>query len=349
MSIRFYCPLGHRLQVPDARAGKKGRCPLCQQKIIVPVANPRASGKPKIGPGNAIALDEALASELGLEVERPPLQSPKPPRRPIDAPADGQGGSESSDSFWREGERPRRAARKKGRTTREAAKHADAALAAAPLAASQPEADSQSLSPGNLPPLPPAAPVPLTGAAPIPLTSAASIPAVKGTAPSPVRAPLPASATSWVRQAESTARGYRADASSRSTAYALAAIIVVVAILGVVPAARAAQVAPDPAWKHVVWALTALEMLYALWLASLPDWSTAWLGMIFTAGIAALYGAGLALVVSTPFTQPLVLGLTAVRNTAGGWCAANVLLWGILCYALGRFATGWKRSVLRLR
>jgi hypothetical protein len=36
MSIHFLCPMGHKLQVPDKRAGKKGRCPVCQQQLIVP-------------------------------------------------------------------------------------------------------------------------------------------------------------------------------------------------------------------------------------------------------------------------------------------------------------------------
>lgn len=36
MSIRFLCPLGHRLKVPDHRVGKKGRCPVCREKVVVP-------------------------------------------------------------------------------------------------------------------------------------------------------------------------------------------------------------------------------------------------------------------------------------------------------------------------
>ncbi|MEX2559823.1 MAG: hypothetical protein WD403_07900, partial [Pirellulales bacterium] len=47
MSIRFVCPLGHRLKVPDHRAGKKGRCPRCHQRVIVPVSDPRPSGQTK--------------------------------------------------------------------------------------------------------------------------------------------------------------------------------------------------------------------------------------------------------------------------------------------------------------
>lgn len=33
--------------VPDDRADKRGRCPICQQKVIAPVPDPRPSGKSK--------------------------------------------------------------------------------------------------------------------------------------------------------------------------------------------------------------------------------------------------------------------------------------------------------------
>jgi len=72
MAIHFYCPLGHRLVVPDARAGKKGRCPACHQLVIAPVPNPQPSGKPK-GPSPIehhspdFELDDVLSEQLGLK------------------------------------------------------------------------------------------------------------------------------------------------------------------------------------------------------------------------------------------------------------------------------------------
>ncbi len=36
MPIRFVCPFGHPLVVPDERAGKRGRCPVCRQRLIIP-------------------------------------------------------------------------------------------------------------------------------------------------------------------------------------------------------------------------------------------------------------------------------------------------------------------------
>ncbi|MGC3970018.1 MAG: hypothetical protein QM775_22640 [Pirellulales bacterium] len=69
MAIHFYCPLGHRLVVPDERAGKKGRCPVCEQLVIVPVADPRPSGKgkqpsPLVRQAPDFEIDEILSNEL---------------------------------------------------------------------------------------------------------------------------------------------------------------------------------------------------------------------------------------------------------------------------------------------
>src|SRR5579885_1596437 len=36
MSIHFVCPLGHQLSVPDDRAGRPGRCPVCHQRVFAP-------------------------------------------------------------------------------------------------------------------------------------------------------------------------------------------------------------------------------------------------------------------------------------------------------------------------
>lgn len=63
MSIRFYCPLGHRLKVPDHRVGKKGRCPVCRERVVVPsVSLPRRRPKqPSNGEVVVVVGDQAAA------------------------------------------------------------------------------------------------------------------------------------------------------------------------------------------------------------------------------------------------------------------------------------------------
>ncbi|MBX7165984.1 MAG: hypothetical protein K1X74_06510 [Pirellulales bacterium] len=58
MPIRFSCPDGHPLVVPDHRAGKAGRCPVCQQPVKIPRAE-----SPAAAPDTAaavLALDDDL-------------------------------------------------------------------------------------------------------------------------------------------------------------------------------------------------------------------------------------------------------------------------------------------------
>ena len=75
MAIKFLCPFGHRLSVADELAGKKGRCPVCRQRIYVPVHSPpeHLENEPLAG-----AIE---AAERVIDLETPSL-SPAPPPLP---------------------------------------------------------------------------------------------------------------------------------------------------------------------------------------------------------------------------------------------------------------------------
>jgi len=68
--IRFLCPEGHRLIVPDHRAGKKGRCPTCQQKVLVPVPEPVPSDLLQKQQG-WVLVDMDLQAPLGFDDRTP--------------------------------------------------------------------------------------------------------------------------------------------------------------------------------------------------------------------------------------------------------------------------------------
>jgi hypothetical protein len=128
--------------------------------------------------------------------------------------------------------------------------------------------------------------------------------------------------------------------------YLLAGGLAGVALLGMSPALAHLHAAVPPGWAQIILALTALQLVYVFWLLSMPDWSTEWIGMALCAGCAALYAGSMALVLTTPATKPIMLGLGTVRNTAGGWCALNVLLLGLLCYGFGKISARWRRRSL---
>ncbi len=45
MGIRFYCPNGHKLNVKEFQAGRKGICPFCGVKMRIPLESTRPSTK----------------------------------------------------------------------------------------------------------------------------------------------------------------------------------------------------------------------------------------------------------------------------------------------------------------
>ncbi|GAB6166724.1 DUF4339 domain-containing protein [Thermostilla marina] len=45
MGIRFYCPNGHKLHVKAFQAGKRGICPYCGEKVLIPLKSTRRSTK----------------------------------------------------------------------------------------------------------------------------------------------------------------------------------------------------------------------------------------------------------------------------------------------------------------
>ena len=45
MGIRFYCPNGHKLNIKEKLAGKRGICPQCGVKLLIPLKSTRPSSR----------------------------------------------------------------------------------------------------------------------------------------------------------------------------------------------------------------------------------------------------------------------------------------------------------------
>jgi hypothetical protein len=86
MGIRFYCPQGHKLNVKEFQAGRRGICPFCGEKILIPTQSSRPSSKeerqarragveamtiasiePETPSGNATAESPSLAEQIAAD------------------------------------------------------------------------------------------------------------------------------------------------------------------------------------------------------------------------------------------------------------------------------------------
>jgi hypothetical protein len=259
MPIRFLCPLGHPLIVPDELAGTEGRCPNCQQRVLIPVSDPASVDvEPVSATESAIRSADALAGPASFEA------APGPP-------AVGIGSLDDLSEFT-----------EPATTTQ--------AVNSAPV----------------LPPPPPPANSPQT-------------------------------------------HKYVAPAGRLRLAYGVAATAGVLAFLTAAPAFGELQHPPAPGWVWILLLLSVVQFGYAFWLASLPDWSTVWIGMALYAILATLEAFGLAVAMATPTTRAIPLGLEQVRSSLGGWCALQLVLCAGLAYAAGWISARWRREYLEAK
>lgn len=129
----------------------------------------------------------------------------------------------------------------------------------------------------------------------------------------------------------------------------IAALIALVAAFSSTPALKKLSLDVAPIWAWVVLFCTAIQAAYVAYLITIPDWSTLWIGTVLFTALAAMYGAAMGIVFAAAPEQLAWFELTDVRRGARTWCAAHVLLLGILAYACGRMSTTWRKAEESLR
>jgi hypothetical protein len=358
MAIRFVCPFGHPIKAADNRAGKKGRCPVCHQKVIVPVANPRPSGRGKR------SWDARGSSQIAPDDDHTPM----PPAA-----------ASSSLPVGRRKRRLRQASRGSGSAT---APPVNPPPIAPPLIAPPPvnaplpfeqmvqqvlverEAvvdlgraarpslddsigDSAAFTPLHQPGrLPSHAPLdrPALFDRPAPPVKVESTPAELKPF-SGRRGPQPEPPPRWVgrMRAEWDSHVVRASAEKVTTVHWLAAILSLTVVVGAAPALGHWQLAGAPAWAQVMLLAAGSQLAYTIWLALLPDWSSLRLGTILFGVVAAGYGTVMALVIQPPASMPSPLGLAGADAMAAAWCGANLVVAGLVSFTCARLAAEWRR------
>ena len=63
MGIRFFCPNGHRLHVKSFLAGKRGYCPKCGTKLLIPDSSAAALQRPD--PADKDQAADSAARRIG--------------------------------------------------------------------------------------------------------------------------------------------------------------------------------------------------------------------------------------------------------------------------------------------
>ncbi len=101
MGIRFYCPNGHKLNVKDFQAGRKGICPVCGVKMQIPLESTRPSSREEESQSQGGMPETPIATPESIVAPPPTVVAPATPP-PAPAPVDGTGDplAEAGNLVW---------------------------------------------------------------------------------------------------------------------------------------------------------------------------------------------------------------------------------------------------------
>jgi hypothetical protein len=133
------------------------------------------------------------------------------------------------------------------------------------------------------------------------------------------------------------------QAEFRRIVYLTATGLAALSLVAMLPALKNWDLGIAPGWARGVLLWSVLQLAYAAWLASVPDWGSLWVAMFVFAATATLYGTVGTVALTMPQELDLPLDLTAVRSTAPYWCAAMALLMLGAAYWCGRVAQRARR------
>ena len=92
MGIRFFCPNGHKLNVKEFQAGRRGICPFCGARIQIPTQSTRPSSKSAGRQGAAQATTQTLEQDDPESAQASDSSPDILPGEPPSLPGDPSGG-----------------------------------------------------------------------------------------------------------------------------------------------------------------------------------------------------------------------------------------------------------------
>ena len=170
----------------------------------------------------------------------------------------------------------------------------------------------------------------------------------------PAEEPPVAAADGLQEEPEPAPVGIRHSRENLYIVYCVAAGMVLVAAVSMVPAIREiglhflAEAPPGIGpWTPFVLLLSFVQLAYVVYVVQLPDWGSTRVMMVLAVVIAMIYAAGLGFTVMTDNHSELILSLGYSRQQMIAWCLLILLLMCSLAYAWARVTFRWQRNYRR--
>jgi hypothetical protein len=137
--------------------------------------------------------------------------------------------------------------------------------------------------------------------------------------------------------------------TERRTAAGLAATVAATALLGLLPVLLLGHVnlPAAPPWALCAVLLAVVQLVYASWMFNAPDWASARVQMIVAAAMTTIYAMVMTLLLKTPDTRQLILGLDEVRHMALApvWCGLMFVVMAAVTWHCGHTAARWRKEM----
>ena len=154
---------------------------------------------------------------------------------------------------------------------------------------------------------------------------------------------------------EATSLAHRAERVRIATARWLAAGFGLISVAGLTPTilgflepAGVGLWLSIPLWSYVLIFATTVQLSYAVYLATIPDWTSAWIVTLVSTFLSTAYALflGLALLAGKrgPLVELLELGDHLGDRRLASWCFIMLSLTGLWSYYAGRFSIKWSRT-----
>jgi hypothetical protein len=136
----------------------------------------------------------------------------------------------------------------------------------------------------------------------------------------------------------------RLTADQRSQAYQIALALAILCLLELLPSLWRPNLSTAPDWSRAVLLGSIGQLAFVVWMATIPDRGSIWVLMLVFAVAATSYAAVASILLLTPDTFDLPLGLTEARWPAFWWSSLMALLCAAAAFYCGHTAQRWRKG-----
>ncbi len=133
--------------------------------------------------------------------------------------------------------------------------------------------------------------------------------------------------------------------SQQRSLFWMTLLVVALGLLSMLPGLATLSSKFEPIWARVSMLIGTWQLGLAVWIMTIPDWSTLRVMLWSYALLAAFHGGLFAVTLATPSGEILPWDLTEIRSSAIPWTGGMAFFCVLAAYASGTLMSRWRKQV----